>query len=143
LLPGVLLDKRSEPIRHLVRKDPDIYPGFYTLPTPDKNAKRLQLDRVMKTITQTVGSTVFDSRTNMLVKPETAEGDASSIEKEILAAHTEPVERIGVGLALGMFRRARWGREFRAGRKPFEGTRGASLVRERPEFAGAQLSTLD
>jgi radical SAM superfamily enzyme YgiQ (UPF0313 family) len=143
LLPGVLLDKRSEPIRHLVRKDPDIYPGFYTLPTPEKNEKRLQLDRVMKTITQTVGSTIFDSRTKMLLKPETAEGDASPIEKELLAAHTEPVERIGVGLALGMFRRARWGREFRSGQKPFEGTRGASLVRERPEFAGAQLSTTD
>jgi len=135
LLPAVFLDERSAPIRELIRGDPDIYPGFYSLPTPSKHEKRVQLDRVMRTITQMVGSTIFDNRTAMLAKPETGETEAGLIERELLEQTSEPVERIGVGLALGMFRRARWGCEFRSGRKPFEGSRGASLVRERPESA--------
>jgi hypothetical protein len=43
-----------------------------------------------------------------------------------------------VGLALGLFRRTRYRAQFEAGVKPFEGTRGASLVRERPEFTTAR-----
>jgi radical SAM superfamily enzyme YgiQ (UPF0313 family) len=130
LLPAVLLDQRAERVRDLVRAHPDIYPGFYCLPTPHKNEKRLQLDQVMRSLTRMIGSTVLDKRTALLLKE-----DAEDVEQELLAAPLDAAERIGVGLALGLFRRTRFRKQFEAGVMPFEGTRGASLVRERPEFA--------
>jgi radical SAM superfamily enzyme YgiQ (UPF0313 family) len=133
LLPAVLLDERAERVRELVRAHPDIYPSFYTLPTPGKNEKRLRLEEVMRSLTRMIGSTVLDHRTARLLKQ-----DAADVERELLAAHPEPAERIGVGLALGLFRRTRYRAQFEAGVKPFEGTRGASLVRERPEFTTAR-----
>src|SRR6185369_3007491 len=72
LLPAVLLDERAERVRELVRAHPDIYPGFYSLPTPNKNEKRLQLDEVMRSLTRTIGSTVFDPRTARLLKEHAA-----------------------------------------------------------------------
>ncbi len=115
-----------------MRAHPDIYPGFYSLPTPNKNEKRHQLDQVMRSLTRMIGRTVFDPRTALLLKE-----DAADVERELLAAHSSAAERIGVGLALGFFRRTRRRKQFEAGVMPFEGTRGASLVRERPEFAAA------
>jgi anaerobic magnesium-protoporphyrin IX monomethyl ester cyclase len=132
LLPAVLLDERAERVRDLVRAHPDIYPGFYSLPTPNKNEKRLQLDQVMRSLTRMIGSTVFDPRTALLLRE-----DAADVERELLAAQSSATERIGVGLALGFFRRTRYRKQFEAGVMPFAGARGASLVRERPEFAAA------
>jgi hypothetical protein len=99
------------------------------LPTPGKNEKRLRLEEVMRSLTRMIGSTVLDQRTARLLRQ-----DAADVERDLLAAHPEPAERIGVGLALGLFRRTRYRAQFEAGMKPFEGTRGASLVRERPEL---------
>ncbi|MEW6754082.1 MAG: radical SAM protein [Candidatus Latescibacterota bacterium] len=136
LLPAVLLDARAGRVRELVRQHPKIYPGFYTLPTPGKQEKRRQLERVMQTLTQTVGSTVVDGRTARLLRE-----DAAEVEGELLAARPAPAERIGVGLALGAFRRVRHREQPHTGPGPLAGTRGASLVRERPEFAAANRVT--
>lgn len=133
LLPALLLDPRAATIREMVREAPEIYPGFYTLPTPSKAEKRNYLNHVMQTLTQTVGRTMFDTRVAELLKQENAD-----LETELLAGCGDAAaDRIGVGLALGLFRRVRFKDDFMTGRRPFEGTRGASLVRERPDLTGA------
>ena len=129
LLPALLLDERAASIRDLVRAAPEIYSGFFSLPTPARAAKRAQLERVMATLSQTVGKTFFDKRTAQLLKHRSVE-----LEQELLAAHTDPADRIGVGLALSLFQRTRHRDDFQAGRKPFVGTRGASMVRQRQEL---------
>ena len=128
LLPALLLDERAATVRDLVRDAPDIYPGFYTFPTPDKQTKRSLLERSMQALHRTIGRTVFDARAARLL-----ERDDGEIERDLLAAQRHPADRIGVGLALGFLRRTRREAAFEAGQIPFEGTRGPRLVRERLE----------
>jgi len=128
LLPALLLDERAVTVRQLVRDAPDIYPGFYTFPTPAKQAKRKSLEQSMRALDRTIGRTLFDSRIAGLL-----ERDDVDTEREILAAQQHPTDRIGVGLALGFLRRTRRRTAFETGRMPFEGTRGPRLVRERLE----------
>ena len=130
LLPAVLLDDRAVRVRELVSAAPDIYPGFYTLPTPAKEEKRAQLEHVMRRLNQTIGRTFFDRRVARLLKQEDR-----AVEQELLAAERDPVDRIGTGLALGVFQRTRERQAFLSGEAPFRGTRGARLVRERLEPA--------
>jgi hypothetical protein len=130
LLPAVLLDDRAVRVRELVSAAPDIYPGFYTLPTPAKEEKRAQLEHVMRSLNQTIGRTFFDRRVARLLKQEDR-----AVEQELLAAPRDPVDRIGTGLALGVFQRTRERQAFLSGEEPFRGTRGARLVRERLEPA--------
>ena len=120
LLPALLLDERAAEILELVRAAPDIYPGFYTFPTPAKRRKRALLRRSMRALDRTVGRTLLDDRTCGLLKREDR-----GTEEELLREPTHPADRIGVGLALGLFRRSRRRAAFRVGQEPFEGDRGA------------------
>jgi radical SAM superfamily enzyme YgiQ (UPF0313 family) len=131
LLPALLLEERASTVRDLVRTAPDIYPGFYSLQTPDKHAKRKLLERTMGSLERMVGSTLFDPQVAALL-----EHDDHATERELLAAQRHPADQIGVGLALGFFKRTRHRAAFDAGVKPFEGTRGPRIVRERLESAG-------
>jgi anaerobic magnesium-protoporphyrin IX monomethyl ester cyclase len=130
LLPAILLDARAGVARELVRAAPDIYPGFYTLPTPAKKAKRRLLQRTMSALDRTVGRTLTEEQVNRLL-----DEDDAATERRLYAEQRHPADQIGVGLAIGYFRRLRRREEFYSGEKPFEGTRGPSMVRERVETA--------
>jgi radical SAM superfamily enzyme YgiQ (UPF0313 family) len=131
LLPALLLDERAGEVGEIVRADPDIHPGFYTFPTPDKKRKRRQLQRVMDALHRTIGSTLFDARTAALFERE----DRLQ-EKRLLAAERRPSDRIGVGLGLGFFQRRRRAEASEA-LGPLEGRRGARMVRERNDARGS------
>jgi len=126
LLPALFLEERASTLREIVRAAPDIYPGFYTLPTPDKEQKRRLLDDVMRTLHRHIGSALYDPRIAGLMEHEDRE-----VEQSLLEAATGTVDRIGTALALGFFRR---NRRNASGAATFEGTRGARIVRERPEL---------
>ena len=64
--------------------------------------------------------------------------NCESTEQALIAGERHPADRIGVGLALGFFRRVRRREDFRSGSRPFEGTRGPSFARERMELAGSK-----
>jgi radical SAM superfamily enzyme YgiQ (UPF0313 family) len=125
LLPSVFLDERAEELRTLVRSAPDVYPGFYAFPTPDKVAKRRLLEQVVQSSNRTIGSTILDPRMAQLLQRE-----APEIEREVLERPQESSDRIGVGLALGVFRRSRR-RSGVTTTQPSERNRGAPLVRMR------------
>lgn len=129
LLPALLLDERASVVRDLVRAAPDVYPGFHTFPTPDKQAKRARLQQVFAALERTLGHTVLDHRVAVLL-----DRDDAGVQEELLARATDDVERIGVGLALGFLRRTR--RQRPSSTPGAAGARGPSLVRERPETAG-------
>jgi hypothetical protein len=61
------------------------------------------------------------------------------VERWLLDGQRHPADRIGVGLALNFLRRARRRAEAENDVRPFEGTRGPRLVRERAEPAGRSL----
>jgi radical SAM superfamily enzyme YgiQ (UPF0313 family) len=128
LLPAVLLDRRAARIREIVRDAPDIYPGFYTYPSPAKAEKRAVLLQAMRALERTIGKSLVDSDVKSLTTREDTE-----IQAALLAAESDPIERIGVGLALGFLRRTRNRQDFERGLAPFEGTRGPHLVRQRGE----------
>jgi len=130
LLPALLLDERASIVRQIVRAAPDIYPGFYTFPTPAHKEKRAMLARTISTLDRMVGRTLFDPRVARLL-----DSNDPSVERELLSAQTEAPDRVGVGLALGFFRRVRRRADFASGRAPFEGTRGPLMVRQRSESA--------
>jgi radical SAM superfamily enzyme YgiQ (UPF0313 family) len=130
LLPALLLDERASTVRDIVRSAPDIYPGFYTFPSPDKPVKRALLGRSMSALDRTVGTSLFDRRIAGLL-----EHDDPVFEQELLRGQKAPTDRIGVGLALGFFNRIRHRTDFLAGQAPFEGTRGPEIVRQRCEPA--------
>jgi anaerobic magnesium-protoporphyrin IX monomethyl ester cyclase len=117
LLPALLLDDRAVVVREIVRARPEVYPGFYTFPTPGKQAKRESLEQVMSTLDSTVGSTLFDPRTAGLLAH-----DDPTVERELLSTQDNAADRIGTGLAIGYFRQIRR----RATRN-----RGPNLVRQR------------
>jgi radical SAM superfamily enzyme YgiQ (UPF0313 family) len=126
LLPGVLIDPRAEEIGKLVREAPDLYPGFFTLPTPAKAEKREMLGSIMRSLDRTMGRTLLDERIGGLLERESPQ-----LERELIEAETDPCGRIGVGLAVGFLRRSR--RRRGVDDNPFEGTRGMSLVRDRSD----------
>ncbi len=126
LLPAILLDSRSSSIRTLIQNAPDIYPGFYSFYSPAKKRKRELLERSMRALDRTIGSTMLNSHTARLL----TKGD-ESVERELIESQNHPADRIGVGLAVGFFRRARRRDAFHRGALPFEGTRGPYFVRER------------
>jgi len=132
LLPALLLDERASAVRDIVRAAPDIYPGFYTFPSPAKRSKRELLERTMQALERMVGTTLFDPRIAGLL-----EHDDAGLERELLAAERSSTDRIGVGLALGFFRRTRRRAQANTDPAPFEGTRGPGIVRERLEPAGS------
>jgi hypothetical protein len=134
LLPALLLDNRSIVLRELIRDAPDIYPGFFTFPTPAKRKKRELLRRSLRALDHTIGSTFFDPSVASLLKE-----DCEWREQQLLASQLHPADRVGVGLALGFFRRLRNRDEFASGRRPFEGTRGPGLIRERAEPMQSEL----
>jgi anaerobic magnesium-protoporphyrin IX monomethyl ester cyclase len=102
LLPPLLLDEHASVVRDLVSSNPEIYPGFFTFPTRAKRQKRKLLEGCLRALDRTIGRTFFDHRVAQLLEKE-----APSIERELLAATNRPTDRIGVGLAIGFFRRVR------------------------------------
>jgi anaerobic magnesium-protoporphyrin IX monomethyl ester cyclase len=130
LLPALLLDERAAALRGIVSSAPDIYPGFYSFPTPAKEAKRKLLEQTMSALHRTVGSTLFDRSVGALLKH-----DDPGLERALLAAQDDTCNRIGTGLALGLFRRTR--RRASTDPPPFTGQRGPAMVRERPETKSA------
>jgi radical SAM superfamily enzyme YgiQ (UPF0313 family) len=126
LLPTLFIDENSAELRQIIRANPHIYPGFFSFPTPNKLEKRNLLFKVMKNLHQMIGRTLLDSRVAELLKTEN-----SQLEKKLVRNLTEPVDKIGVGLALGYFKRLRRhkGRGYR--NNSINGSRGAKLVRER------------
>jgi radical SAM superfamily enzyme YgiQ (UPF0313 family) len=102
LLPPILIEPAAAAMADLIRAAPDIYPGFYGFPTPDKYTKLAHLERVMRAFERTVGSSVFDSRVARLV-----DHDDQPLEESLLTAPSHPADRIGVGLGLGYIGRGR------------------------------------
>lgn len=125
LLPGLLLDERAAAVRDVIAAAPALFPGFFTFPTPDKTAKRAKLVEVSGALDAMLGRMVFDDRVHSLMTT-----DHDQLEAALLSEASPGCERIGVGLALGMFRRTRRSTR-RATSQTLEGSRAASLVRER------------
>jgi radical SAM superfamily enzyme YgiQ (UPF0313 family) len=90
LLPGLLIDSRAEEIGALIRAAPDLYPGFYTFPTPAKDQKRALLESVRSSLNRTIGRTLLDRRLGGLL-----EHDSPRIERELIDAEDDPCRRIG------------------------------------------------
>ena len=89
-------------MRELVRAAPDIYPGFYTLPTPAKESKRKLLQRSLRIINHTIGMTFTDECTSRLLEEEDA-----ATERMLYARQSHPPSQVGIELAIGFFRRVR------------------------------------
>lgn len=130
LLPAIMLDESAAVARELVRAAPDIYPGFYTLPTPSKLAKRRLLERTMRALDRTIGMTLFDEQVNRLI-----DEDDDATERRLYAEQRHPSDQVGVGLAVGFFRRLRRRGKSCSGEQSLKGVRGPSMVRERSEPA--------
>jgi radical SAM superfamily enzyme YgiQ (UPF0313 family) len=125
LLPSLLLDERASEIRAMVEKAPWLFPGFYTFPTPDKQAKRDLLQQSMRVLDRTIGMTMLNESIGALLDEENG-----ALEQELLHNERYPSDRIGVGLALGFFRRTRRRNAYHEA-DAFDSRRGPSLVRER------------
>lgn len=124
LLPALLLDERAVTLRRIIDRAPDLFPGFFTFPTPEKTKKRDDLRRALQSLDQTVGMTMFDESIRNLMSQ-----DDGVTEERLLAEAATAEDRVGVGLALGMFRRTR-----RRNAAPPDGSdvaRGPSMVRQR------------
>jgi hypothetical protein len=102
LLPALLLDEHADMVRDLVRSAPDIYPGFFTYPTPDKRTKRNMMERSLRMLNQVIGRTFFDGTIAQLL-----ERDAVAVERALLASPKHPADQIGAGWAVCFFRRVR------------------------------------
>jgi radical SAM superfamily enzyme YgiQ (UPF0313 family) len=105
LLPPLLLEPSASVVADFVRRAPDIHPGFYSFPTPAKQAKIERLESVMRAFDRTVGSSVFNPRV-----AELANAEDEVLEQDLLAAPAGATDRIGVGLGLGFFERIRRGK---------------------------------
>jgi anaerobic magnesium-protoporphyrin IX monomethyl ester cyclase len=124
LLPALLLDERAASLRRIVDRAPHLFPGFFTFPTPDKVQKRNDLRRALKALDHAVGMTMFDDNVGNLLNNEDR-----TTELRLLGGAASADEQIGVGLALGLFRRTR--RREEAKSRGRDADRGASLVRQR------------
>jgi hypothetical protein len=104
LLPALLLDERARIVRGVIEKAPHLYPGFFTLPTPEKEKKRAQLNEVFTSREVMIGIAIIDDQIHGLWTTEN-----KTLEKELINFSDTPSnpERIGTGLALGVFKRLR------------------------------------
>ena len=134
LLPGLLVDHRAAAVRAVIDQAPDLFPGFFTFPTPDKAAKRARLQRVRKALHRALGRSVFDEDIGRLL----VHGDAA-LEARLITEAGAPEERIGVGVALSWFRRIRWQRTADPTQR-LAGARGPAVVRERNDMMSAAAS---
>jgi hypothetical protein len=128
LLPGLRVDPRARVLRRVIGIAPELFPGFFNFPTPDRHAKRAKLEEVRSALHATIGKSLTDNGVRrLLTQPDGA------LEAKLLADASTPEERIGIGLALSRFRRARWQStaDEPAG---LAGTRGAALARERNDM---------
>jgi anaerobic magnesium-protoporphyrin IX monomethyl ester cyclase len=105
LLPPLLLEPAASVVADFVRRAPDIHPGFYSFPTPAKEAKIERLENVRRGFDRTVGSAVFDARVADLAN---VANDA--LEQNLLGGPMTATDRIGVGLGLGYFAGIRRGK---------------------------------
>lgn len=124
LLPALLLDERATTVRGIIDRAPELFPGFFTFPTPDKERKREDLRRALRALDYTLGLTMFDERVYKLLSQEDRDAEMHLLEE---ANGSE--ELIGVGLALGLLRRTRRRRQVNED-EPGLG-RGPSIVRQR------------
>jgi anaerobic magnesium-protoporphyrin IX monomethyl ester cyclase len=125
LLPGLLLDDRAGAVNRIIDSAPHLFPGFFTFPTPDKAKKRDDLGRAIKSLDHTIGMTLFDEDIHSLIRCENR-----LVESRLLAGAESAEERIGIGLALGFFRRTRVRFQEEASTAA-EIVRGPALVRQR------------
>ena len=125
LLPGVLLDDRAAAVRAIIDRNRSLFPGFHTFPNPDKEEKRGLLETVLKSLNATLGRAFLDSRVFGLFDRED-----EVMEAALLSGAGDDCARIGVGLALGVFRRRRLAVHPPESQPP-AGQRGAALVRQR------------
>lgn len=102
LLPGVLIDERAAQIRDIIKRDPALFPGFFTFPTPDKAQKLAKLRDVVGSMERTIGRVMTDDAVYRLMEETHIETEA-----ELLHEASTPSDRIGTGLALGVFSRTR------------------------------------
>jgi radical SAM superfamily enzyme YgiQ (UPF0313 family) len=130
LLPALLLDERATVVRHIIDRAPELFPGFFTFPTPDKVKKRDDLRRAMKALDHTVGMTVFDESVAGLLSR-----DNRAAEIQLLRQADSSHELIGVGLALGLFRRTRRRHSALAAT---DIVRSASFIRQRNDGLAAR-----
>jgi radical SAM superfamily enzyme YgiQ (UPF0313 family) len=123
LLPALLCDERAGVVRNMIATARDLFPGFYTYPTPAKELKRAHLRRAMCALDYTIGLTLFDDDVHSLLIE-----DSGVTERRLQEAAGTLEEQIGIGLAVGFFRRTR---AKRSGQPPIADRRGPSLVRQR------------
>jgi radical SAM superfamily enzyme YgiQ (UPF0313 family) len=102
LLPGMLLDERAGTVRTIIERAPSLFPGFYALPTQEKEAKRAILEESVRAMHEVLGATLFEPAVACLLHE-----DAYAVEATLLKEEANSARRIGVGLALGALRRKR------------------------------------
>lgn len=124
LLPPLLLNSAKSELRDLILARPDIYPGFFSFPTPEKEKKRATLRKALGELHRMIGLTFVDPAVADLVKRPNI-----SLEEFLMQTEHLPENRIGRGLALGYFRRLRNGRS-NLGTAPTDGDRGPHFVRQ-------------
>ncbi len=134
LLPALLLDSRAAGIRGTAFDHPHLFPGFFTFPTPGKSQKRHDLETVIRSMEGVLGQILLDDSVRALLSDEDGAAEA-----ELIAAASEPAQRIGTGLALGVMRRTRVAKKARSEEKVF-GSRGPSLVRQRNDLVRIGVS---
>jgi radical SAM superfamily enzyme YgiQ (UPF0313 family) len=134
LLPALLLDSRAAGIRETAFENARLFPGFFTFPTPDKPKKRQQLETVVRSMEGVLGQILLDESVRALLSDEDQQA-----EMELLAAASEPAQRIGTGLALGVMRRTRVAKKAIADQRLY-GSRGPSLVRQRNDLVRIGVS---
>jgi len=103
LLPALLFDERAGLVREVIERAPHLFPGFFCLPTPDKEKKRVRLDEVFTALQATIGRAILDEEVYGLW---TNENPAFERQLVIQQLHEPAPARIGTGLALSAFKRS-------------------------------------
>ncbi|WMS44507.1 radical SAM protein [Acuticoccus sp. MNP-M23] len=128
LLPAVLLDERAAEVAEVIDMAPHLFPGFFNLPTENRDEKRAYLEKSMRALDFTVGSSLFDKEVLALM-----EAGNRLTEERLLQGAEDDADRIGIGLALGLFRRTRR-RNRKAASTVDSAARGPSMVRQRNDL---------
>lgn len=134
LLPALLLDSRADEVRKLILSFPALFPGFYTFPSPDLDAKRELLEKVFSSLHRTLGTIMIEERVHALLSAHDRQ-----VELELLDSADDDADRIGIGLAIGTMQRVR--RKTRGSMRGEATTRyrGPSIVRQRNDLGGQIL----
>jgi anaerobic magnesium-protoporphyrin IX monomethyl ester cyclase len=127
LLPALLLDERADVVRGVIEKAPHLFPGFFSLPTPEKERKRARLKEVFTSMEVMIGRAIINDQIHGLW---TAENQALEKELANFSETSSNPERIGTGLALGVFKRLRE-RKKESRLPPKHPIRAPGLVRQR------------